>query len=75
MTDTNNCYVPDEILQEKYRGRGIQTSEVKLYQQDGYRIKEYVCGCKFEDKIESFGFSNHWCDKHAPGSRNTSEEL
>lgn len=28
-------------------------------------ITNYDCGCKFEEGINIYGFSGHWCEKHA----------
>lgn len=59
-------YVPDAILSEKYQNRQIQEGQPKIYKEGNCKVKEYPCGCKFKDRVDSFGYENSWCDKHAP---------
>ena len=58
-------YVPYEILEQSLVNTNIQKNGI-VTMKNGYKITTYLCGCKFEQKIKDFGYSNHWCDEHAP---------
>lgn len=59
-------YVPNEILKDKYQNTHIQKGEPTIYEKDKMTFKKYECGCEFGRSKKGFGFSNHWCDQHAP---------
>ena len=59
---------PSEIIKQMNEGRHFD-NVIETYEKDGWIYKKCECGCEFGNPIKEFGFSNHFCDEHAPTTR------
>jgi len=57
--------VPQEIIDDMNKGRHWD-NVIETREEDGWIYKKMACGCEFGNKANAFGFSNHFCDEHAP---------
>lgn len=59
-------YPPQEIVDQMMEGRDFDWDVIEIIEKDGWITTKLSCGCVFENKTDKFGFSNHFCDEHAP---------
>lgn len=59
-------YPPQEIVDQMREGRDFEWDVIETIEKDGWIYKKLKCGCEFGNPLKEFGFSNHFCDKHAP---------
>lgn len=59
-------YPPQEIIDQMNEGRDFEWDIKERIEKKGWIITKLSCGCIFENKVDEFGYSNHFCDTHAP---------
>lgn len=57
---------PQEIIDQMNEGRDFEWDVIETTKKGGWITKKLKCGCVFENKTDDFGFSNHFCNEHAP---------